>query len=223
LTPPNCRFIIDDFEEEWVWSEKFDLVHGRVLTGAFQDGKRLIKQIYDALKPGGWLELQDILLPITSDDGTLRGTAFAYLQDLFFQAMKKIGRDPGDVDKYEQWMTQVGFDGVTKVSYKWPMNTWPKDKALKERGAWNLINTIDGLEGYSIRPLTQILGMPLEEVQILVAKARQDLINRQIHAYTNVYVLINRFSLQVRLTLNTGLWSTVKSFPMSLRRDQSIG
>lgn len=189
MTPPNCRFIVDDFEDQWIWSSKFDLVHGRMLLTSFRDGKRLMQQAYDSLKPGGWLELQDILMPITSDDGTMEGTSWEYWQTLFFEAMRKIGREPEDVGKYDEWMREVGFQGVTRRSYLWPQNPWPKDKALKELGAWNLINTLDGLEAFTMRPFMQVLGMSFEEVQVILAKARQDVKNRHIHAYWKLCVL----------------------------------
>ncbi|KIX07160.1 uncharacterized protein Z518_01813 [Rhinocladiella mackenziei CBS 650.93] len=188
LTPPNCRFIVDDFEDQWSWTDNFDLVHGRMLLTSFRDGKRLIQQAYDSLKPGGWLEIQDVLMPVTSDDDSMKGSSFAQWQDLFFEATRKIGRDPEDVGKYDQWMREVGFQDVARLSYKWPQNPWPKDSFLKEMGAWNLVNILDGLEGFTLRPFMEILGMSFDDVQVLLAKAKQDVKNRHIHAYWNVFV-----------------------------------
>jgi SAM-dependent methyltransferase len=35
--PPNCKFVIDDFERDWVYSphEAFDYIHGRGLGGSY--------------------------------------------------------------------------------------------------------------------------------------------------------------------------------------------
>jgi len=30
--PPNCSFIIDDAEDPWTFSQKFDFIHGRALS-----------------------------------------------------------------------------------------------------------------------------------------------------------------------------------------------
>lgn len=33
--PPNCIFEVDDILQEWTWREKFNLIHLRLLLGAF--------------------------------------------------------------------------------------------------------------------------------------------------------------------------------------------
>jgi hypothetical protein len=159
-----------------------------MLVTSFSDGTRFIQQAYDSLRPGGWLELQDLLMPFTSDDGTFDNTSHSHWQDLFFEAMAKLGRDPKEVGKYDQWMREVGFEGVTRLSFKWPQNLWPKDKGLKELGAWNMLNSLDGLEGFTMRPF-QYLGMSPEEVQVVIAKTKQDIRNRKIHTYWPMFVL----------------------------------
>lgn len=35
--PPNCIFEVDDVLCEWTWREPFDLIHLRILLGAFDD------------------------------------------------------------------------------------------------------------------------------------------------------------------------------------------
>jgi hypothetical protein len=44
---PNAEFVIEDFEEEWEYSEnKFDFIHGRTLTGAVKDWPGLFKKAH---------------------------------------------------------------------------------------------------------------------------------------------------------------------------------
>ena len=59
--------------------------------------------------------------------------------------------------------------------FKWPINTWAKDPQMKEIGAWNLINMIDGLEGFTIRLWTQVLGWSMEEIEVFLVDVRKDL------------------------------------------------
>jgi hypothetical protein len=33
--PPNCILEVDDILEEWTWQQRFDLVHMRIMDGAF--------------------------------------------------------------------------------------------------------------------------------------------------------------------------------------------
>ena len=44
--PPNLQFEVDDIEENWTYSAKFDFIHGRMLTGSIQNWPRLIEQSY---------------------------------------------------------------------------------------------------------------------------------------------------------------------------------
>ena len=51
----------------------------------------------------------------------------------------------------------------------------------KQIGAYNFLQMQQGLEGIGIATLTRSGEWTLEEVQVLVAKARQDLGNPRIH------------------------------------------
>lgn len=183
MVPVNCKFEVDDFESEWNWPQKLDLVHGRMLDCCFTDGPRLFRQAFDALRPGGWIEFQDASMPIRADDGTMDGTAWADWVDKFMDAMQKLGRDSAAPEKYAQWARDAGFINVTRLDFKWPQNGWPKNPALKELGRWHLINTLDGLHGFTVRPFTAVLGMSVEEVELLLMNVRKDIANRRIHSY----------------------------------------
>ena len=183
MIPPNCKFEVDDFEASWTWPQKFDLIHGRMLDCCFTDGKRLFQQAYDALRPGGWIEFQDASMPIRADDGTMDGTTWEDWVRKFMSAMNKVGRDAAAPEHYEQWARDAGFVNVTRQDFKWPQNTWPKDPLLKELGRWHLINTLDGLHGFTVRLFTRVLGMSTEEVEVFLVRVRKDIMNRRIHSY----------------------------------------
>lgn len=57
---------------------------------------------------------------------------------------------------------------------------------MKVIGLWSRENTIEALEALALAPLTRILGWSKEEVQVLVAEARKDVLNPAIHAYWNI-------------------------------------
>jgi hypothetical protein len=46
--PPNCILEVDDVLQDWTWHEPFDLVHLRILEGAFtpEEQKKVYAQIY---------------------------------------------------------------------------------------------------------------------------------------------------------------------------------
>ncbi|KAL4794069.1 S-adenosyl-L-methionine-dependent methyltransferase [Aspergillus venezuelensis] len=184
--PPNLKFEIDDYEQTWTYSHKFDFIHGRMLSGSIADERRLFRQAYENLQPGGWFELMDFSFPVRADDGTMRGTAFETLNNKLIEGLRAIGRDGALADQYKTLMDETGFQNVTEVKYKWPQNHWPKDKRLKDIGQWNMVNTLDGLHGFSAKLCIQVLGMTPEEHAQLLAASRKDVMNPRIHAYWSI-------------------------------------
>lgn len=69
-TPPNSRFEIDDFEQPWQYSRRFDFIHGRELLGAVGDWEWLLRQAFENLNPSGYLEIASIEIDVLSDDGS---------------------------------------------------------------------------------------------------------------------------------------------------------
>ncbi|KAF6844657.1 methyltransferase domain-containing protein [Colletotrichum musicola] len=69
--PPNCRFELDDIEKEWTWSQPFDFIFIRSMTGAITDWPGLIEKAFDNLEAGGHLEFQDNLFPVMCDDDSM--------------------------------------------------------------------------------------------------------------------------------------------------------
>lgn len=46
LVPPNVKFEVDDLEEEWVYSTKFDYIHVRYLACSIRDWPKLMQQCF---------------------------------------------------------------------------------------------------------------------------------------------------------------------------------
>lgn len=71
--PPNCRFEVDDVEDEWVYNYKFDYIHGRYVCPFLTDIPGLFKNIYDNLEPGGYMEVMETLMLMEAVDDSLEG------------------------------------------------------------------------------------------------------------------------------------------------------
>ena len=185
FVPPNCKFEVDDFEEPWNFQQKFDLIHGRMLLTSIAEPQRLFKRAYDALKPGGWLEMQDLVMPLRADDDSIpEDSAYRRWNDLYTEACRdRMKRDPSWAERYKEWMEEAGFENVAELRYKWPQNPWPKNRDLKVLGQWNMINMLNGLEGFTLRVFMKILEMSREETEVLMMEMRKDVQDRRIHAY----------------------------------------
>lgn len=148
--PPNCNFVVDDFESDWVFSQRFDVIHGRMLNSTMSSPLDTFRKAYDALKPGGWFEIQACCLPGSSDDDSIPATSY-YRRwlDLLEQAIRKgLGRDINWPLSYKGWAQEAGLQQLQEVHFKWPINTWPKDPKYKVLGQLTLINLTSGLEAF---------------------------------------------------------------------------
>ena len=184
MLPPNCKFEVDDAEEEWTYNQKFDFIHARMMVGAFKDWPAYFKRAYNNMAPGGWIEMQDAMFPMVSDDGTLKPDS--PLQDWnnkLIEAGKRSGRQLIVPPLYEGWMKEAGFVNTHMVKYKWPQNPWPKDPHYKELGQWTLVNIMEGLQGFSLALMTRFLGMTPAEIELLLVEVRKDMKNPKIHSY----------------------------------------
>ncbi|KAI8262709.1 Secondary metabolism regulator laeA [Colletotrichum sp. SAR 10_98] len=193
--PPNCAFEVDDVDKEWTWSQPFDFILSRNMNMSFtaEGWENMMRQAYDALEPGGYLEIQDSRWPLTSDDGSLTEDLplFKWSQ-MLTEAADKIGRPANITETFDDVMRKVGFEDVRKTRIRFPMSPWPKDPKLKNIGMWTQASLLPGLEGMSLALMTREMDWSKEETMILCAQVRKDLSNPKIHAYWNGYVIYGR-------------------------------
>ncbi|PUU75092.1 S-adenosyl-L-methionine-dependent methyltransferase [Tuber borchii] len=189
--PPNLRFEIDDAESDWAYRRNsFDYIHTRYMIGSVQDWPKLIRQAYDFSKPGGYFELQEINCDLYTDDNTLPpDSAIKKWSLLLAEAARKNGR-PNDIGgEFQSMVQEAGFINVYCEVYKLPLSPWPKDSKLKEIGAFNLVNMLEGLEALSLALFTRVLGWSIEEVMAFLPSVRQDIKRRDMHLLWDVYVV----------------------------------
>jgi SAM-dependent methyltransferase len=122
VVPPNCIFYVDDVESEWTFSpdEAFDFIHGRAISGSIADFDMLYRRIYDNLKPGGWVEIQDYEPGFYADDDPSLSKAPNCLKvaTLGNVASEKVGRIFAIAQLQKQKMIDAGFEDVHDVAYK---------------------------------------------------------------------------------------------------------
>lgn len=184
--PPNCSFEVNDAEEPWDYSQKFDYIHGRALLSCFRDPTFIIASAFDSLRPGGILELQDPQMPALCIDDSMQGTSLETWSQVVPEGAANLGRVVTNSRFYPQWMREVGFVDVVEKHYYWPLNTWPRGKREKMIGMWAQQNVLDGVEAMSMAILTRGLGWSKERVEMLLVGVRNDLRDRHVHAYIDV-------------------------------------
>ncbi|RKK72439.1 hypothetical protein BFJ69_g10120 [Fusarium oxysporum] len=189
VIPPNASFYVDDLEEPWDYSNKFDFVFARFLTGSILDWPKFFSESYNNLNPGGRIEMIDIIYPLLSDDDTLtKDSALSKWSELLHDIFTKNGRSMDSALKYKDQLEAAGFVDVNIVKRKWPLNRWPKDPKHKQIGTWAQQNTLDALAALSLAVFTRPdgqggLGWSKEEVEVFLTDVRKDIKNVNIHSY----------------------------------------
>ncbi|KAL0258554.1 hypothetical protein SLS55_006051 [Diplodia seriata] len=188
--PPNVRFEIDDAESDWPSDRPpFDLIHCRYLAGSIADWPRLMRRAYFATTPGGWAEFSDYEMQYRSDDASIPAdSAMARLADLLVVGCERIGRTVSPGPRLAAWMEDAGFVRVEARLCKLPVGAWARDPALKAIGAWNFVQTYEGLEAFVLAVFTRVLGWSAEEVGVFVAGCRREMERGDGHMYLPFYV-----------------------------------
>ncbi|KAJ4137974.1 hypothetical protein NW754_000378 [Fusarium falciforme] len=193
FVPTNISFFVDDLEDSWTFSQKFDFVYGRMLTGSLRNWPKFIQQSYDNLNSGGWIELADILLELKSDDNTVPANSPSKQWGKYMlEAAASFGAPLDSCKRYKQQLADAGFVDIVETVYKWPTCAWPKDPKFKEIGLWTYENLGQGVSGLSLALFTRALGWTPEEVEVFLVDVRKDMKNRAVHGWWPIYVVYGR-------------------------------
>ncbi|GKT72381.1 Methyltransferase domain-containing protein [Colletotrichum tofieldiae] len=167
------------------------------MTSSIADWKKFLKQTYNGLAPGGYVEIFEGHMRPECDDGTLTPE---HTLSKWVDHIEECGRISGrlfvDVPSLVPLLKEVGFVDVTVAKYKWPLNPWAKDLHYRELGSWCLENLMEGLEAFSMAPFTRALEWTREEVNVFLVDVRKDLRDRSIHAYSPLWTIYARRPLE---------------------------
>jgi hypothetical protein len=184
--PPNLKFQICDLDESWNFNQKFTFIHARSMFASFMSPAKVIQEAFQALQPGGFLEIQDTWFWFRYSKGSIEGTEMDKWMQMVRQAAWNSGQDWCWSRNTKNYMETAGFVNIEEVEYAWATNTWPIDKREKQKGAWSLGNLLEGLESFSMAAMTRYLGKSKEEVLQIVECVKKEIANREIRAYIPV-------------------------------------
>lgn len=186
--PPNCRFLIDDAQLNWVWQPNyFDYIHIRHLGGCIDDWPRLYGQAFSRLKPGGYFESCDYDIQTRSESG-LVGPDHIYTKwyETLLEASEKSGRSfqfPPPQGSMKELMERAGFEDVVYRCWKIPIGAWPRDKKMKQLGLFTA-EFIDGsIEGFALYLLKEVMGWEYKAIDAFVDNMRRALRRSKLMPY----------------------------------------
>ncbi|KAF2457724.1 S-adenosyl-L-methionine-dependent methyltransferase [Lineolata rhizophorae] len=200
---PNCQFIVDDLEADWVYPEDkhFDYIHQRSMAGSIGDWPRLFRQVYDNLNPGGWFEIQEFMAWFyaqntdgSGNDDLSEDTPLVKWQKLCDEASIKIGRRLNCAGDLPEPFKATGFTDVKHQVVKVPVGTWPKDKRLREMGQFLHVQMSQALDAVTLAYLTRVLKWSEQETQVFMAQVRNDFNARSksMHLYTFMHYMYGK-------------------------------
>ncbi|CZR69809.1 related to methyltransferase [Phialocephala subalpina] len=189
--PPNVKFMVDDAESPWLHpADTFDFVHIRHMNSSVKNWPKLLTEAYNHTKPGGWIEMQELLFTLNCDDGTMKED---YPTARFLQLIKEglavFGVDLLGVTRNAQLLHDAGFVNVETKVFKIPLGVWPKNRTMKLIGLYLRSVIYDGLQGIALGPLTRGLKWTPEDVELFLVDVRKSLMDASTHSYLPFHVV----------------------------------
>lgn len=123
--PNNVTFVQGDFRTLASTDNRFargsaDLVFNRLLICGITDWKGYIETSVNMLKPGGYLEVQEVAWRWYTE-GVDVGRNWEWLKAYYAELQAK-GLDPYCVGKMEGWMRDAGLESIQTKHFPWPLN-----------------------------------------------------------------------------------------------------
>ena len=123
---------------------------------------------------------------LKSDDGTVtEDSIFGQWGRVSLAAGDAFGKSLRTVDESKPGMIAAGLENVVERRYKLPVGGWSSDPMLKELGVYYRIYWEEGIELWSMYLLTNYLHWRKEEVEVYLARMRQMLRDKTVHAYVD--------------------------------------
>ncbi|KAK7923003.1 S-adenosyl-L-methionine-dependent methyltransferase [Apiospora marii] len=187
--PPNVLFEIDDIAQEWTYQPNhFDFIYLRSLHGCIKDWDAFFREAYKCCKPGGWVETFHMDLKPQSDDGSVRpGMAMLSMYEHLVDAGRRMGRSM-DLLRHQTMvrsMEAAGFVDLRETNIKKPITGSFGDRKMREIGGFQHAAMTEGLEGH-------VLGWPLIQIQLMLARVRTELASQRVHPWTRVQIVYAR-------------------------------
>ncbi|KAK3390555.1 S-adenosyl-L-methionine-dependent methyltransferase [Podospora didyma] len=189
--PPNVEFIVDDVEDEWVHDSDFDFAHLRFICTVIKDTDALFTRIFENLKPGGWVESQELFPELGSDDGPLPPD---YAPSRFYKMCGEVlhqlyGFNTGVAGQLPDDLKRLGFINVQRRVFHLPIGDWPRDPHLRLIGGTFREVILEWVTAMAARPFVEA-GIDKDEIDEMVENIQNVVRDKHIHAYMPVHYTI---------------------------------
>ncbi|EXA38449.1 hypothetical protein NW761_007155 [Fusarium oxysporum] len=185
--PPNVKFYVDDIEDEWLNGDDFDFVHLRNMIPILKSPVTLLKQVYANMKPGAWVELQDVDGQVHTDDNSIPDDwPLKRFTEIILQAFALYETNAHAAVFGGQYLAEAGFVNIKHNFIKLPYGTWPKDKVMRLVGMYYRTACEEFFPAIGNLHFPQ-LGWGKDEMEVFFAECRQSMRDPKVHAYGKMH------------------------------------
>jgi hypothetical protein len=141
-----------------------------------------------SLHPGGWVELQETPCKIYSDNPSITtDLPFMRTMSQFCETSSRLGRVCGEeLFEFKDYIASAGFVDVTETRYRLPIGPWQTDSTGRELGRYNMLNFLEGIEGYALAVCNQGEEGETADAQEMVRAARRNILDKKARLYVNL-------------------------------------
>lgn len=198
LTPPpqslynNLQFQVDDFTQEWMPNEGYDLAHLRGLTGSVQDWPALYSTIFKNLKSGGYVQQMEIEIKPQCDDGTLPDNSIYHKWADLAQELTGAGTNFTFTGRMKRQLEEAGFVDVVELRLKLPLGPWSSNPVYQDLGRYFEMYWRTGSQGWLLGACTRNLGWTASQVNSQVEDVFAQIDSRTAHVYYDVVIVYGK-------------------------------
>jgi hypothetical protein len=94
------------------------------MFGSIPDWDMFLRECWDFLRPGGYIEIvEHSVTPVSDDDGGL-GQPYRLWEQTIAEAEQRSGRSFSIWCESAQLLESCGFQDVVRMTYRWPINRY---------------------------------------------------------------------------------------------------
>jgi len=166
--PPNLTIYLDNAQEPWHSDyHGADCVFGRDLAFCFKSPRAVIEEAYNALNPGGSIELHDLLFPWKGLDET---SDFNIWMQSVLKGAKNLGHDLQSASNYETWLKEVGFEAIKQEKVSIPVGAEAERNGSEQASFYLRIMILQDIASLSMHA-----QWPLSDAETRIELAKNDL------------------------------------------------
>jgi hypothetical protein len=157
------------------------------------------------LKPGGWVELQEIHhFPQCHDGSMPPDHAVAQYWAYIRQGLAALGVNFSATLLLADMMREAGFVNVTTRIFHAPIGVWPKNKVLKAVGLYWRTILIDGLDPIASGPMTRGLKWTKEEVDAWLVQVKKAYMDVWVHSHMPLHIICGQKPPEEKIDYSPG-------------------